>query len=272
MGKRDRAEEEALNQGAFSRELLLWVPGAQSLHGTGGDSPHTWELSSLKGKGAGIFALDWGLLPGGISCPAFPAHSLSRPSLRPEPQSKHRAHRRLPAAWRGEAWRLGGVGDNNGIFARALPQVGLELRGPDHGQDSWHWGLDIFRHCAQTHSRWSSEESEDVESTREIVPRFEKQPNWRAKHRCVSERTHMISWVSASACVDDIVLRAERWVCEVLLWRAAPEGKELCVLFCFGFERLSLEQCLREILNRDLLTERQDSVLVKSWGPFGWAV
>lgn len=53
---------------------------------------------------------------------------------------------------------------------------------------------------------------------------------------------------------------------------AAPEGRELCVLFCFGFERLSLEQCLREILNRDLLTERQDSVLVKSWGPFGWAV
>lgn len=53
---------------------------------------------------------------------------------------------------------------------------------------------------------------------------------------------------------------------------AAPEGKELCVLFCFGFGRLSLEQCLREILNRDLLTERQDGVLVKSWGPFGWAV
>lgn len=56
MDQWDRAEKEALNKGAFSRELLLWVLGAQSLEGTGRNSPHSGESSSPKGKEAVMFA------------------------------------------------------------------------------------------------------------------------------------------------------------------------------------------------------------------------
>lgn len=49
-------EGKETSKRAFSRELLLRIPGAQSLEGPQANSTHTSEFSCPKGKEAGILS------------------------------------------------------------------------------------------------------------------------------------------------------------------------------------------------------------------------